>query len=759
MAVVRTSAAHAQFAREVTGQSWEVPQSDKLLIVLEESYTKCAETSGVQSPRDGQHRWIKAIKTLHGNMMPAVENIPSDTSHLLREILQNKGKNLNNNDPNKSMHVMNHGHNPSEASSAVIMSHSENVSVDGDHVSDDLDPRVDSEEDSVGEEEQDIGEQKDGSFGEWQANDSKEAKRARVENILSSMRQVPSDNEDVPSLKAMEVKRPKRKQLQPQQHDGSNGSSEGKYRKVEQMALQEHIRQLQQQLQAVKRKCDQLCDEDLPADERSGDLNHKRSDEVISSKEQNGVGKSPVRDDYFPARRPELDLRHMQQLLQEHDRFDKLSSSAVSVQHIGDMQSVMDSLKTEIIGAITKVVENVMSKMIEKHAVKDNVETKKTVVEEAEKVIQAPTPERKSNNTTPKSDLFSDASLGRLGEKLSAFEAINRDNDVARSQHVPPHVPFPHFPYYMPTQVLPPLYAQEPEQTEALPLIVNTPKKKRTKVTDTRLSPRAKAALLQDSTPSSSHHLDLERHFQSYPHFLPPMLPTSVAIPNPGLQQSDILAFSSLRDNCFPDHRLHSHSPPNDAGSPRSPSDAFSHVGKSDMYDVSPSSDMDGQMQMTSNLTPMHLRKAKLMFFFVRYPSSAILKIYFPDIKFNKNNTAQLVKWFSNFREFYYIQMEKFARQSIAEGCKHIEDIVVTADSELYRVLNLHYNRNNQIEVPETFRIVVQSTLREFFRAISASKDSEPSWKKAIYKVIARMDDTLPEFFKSANWLERLGDA
>lgn len=52
----------------------------------------------------------------------------------------------------------------------------------------------------------------------------------------------------------------------------------------------------------------------------------------------------------------------------------------------------------------------------------------------------------------------------------------------------------------------------------------------------------------------------------------------------------------------------------------------------------------------TQTLTPMHLRKAKLMFFYVRYPSSAILKMYFPDVKFNKNNTAQLVKWFSNFR-------------------------------------------------------------------------------------------------------------
>ena len=52
----------------------------------------------------------------------------------------------------------------------------------------------------------------------------------------------------------------------------------------------------------------------------------------------------------------------------------------------------------------------------------------------------------------------------------------------------------------------------------------------------------------------------------------------------------------------------------------------------------------------TSTLSPMHLRKAKLMFFYVRYPSSSVLKAFFPDIKFNKNNTAQLVKWFSNFR-------------------------------------------------------------------------------------------------------------
>lgn len=45
--------------------------------------------------------------------------------------------------------------------------------------------------------------------------------------------------------------------------------------------------------------------------------------------------------------------------------------------------------------------------------------------------------------------------------------------------------------------------------------------------------------------------------------------------------------------------------------------------------------------------------------------------------------------------------MEKYARQAKVEGVKLTEDLVVTTESELYRVLNLHYNRNNQIEVGE----------------------------------------------------------
>lgn len=42
--------------------------------------------------------------------------------------------------------------------------------------------------------------------------------------------------------------------------------------------------------------------------------------------------------------------------------------------------------------------------------------------------------------------------------------------------------------------------------------------------------------------------------------------------------------------------------------------------------------------------------------------------------------------------------MEKYARQSIAEGVS-ADQVEVTTELELYKILNLHYNRNNQIEV------------------------------------------------------------
>eukprot|EP00064_Thunnus_orientalis_P013665 superscaffoldBa00002262_g13705 len=58
---------------------------------------------------------------------------------------------------------------------------------------------------------------------------------------------------------------------------------------------------------------------------------------------------------------------------------------------------------------------------------------------------------------------------------------------------------------------------------------------------------------------------------------------------------------------------------------------------------------------------------------------------------------------------------------------------------------------NTARTVPDRFLEVVQVTLREFFNAIVAGKDADPSWKKAIYKVICKLDSEVPEIFKSPN--------
>ncbi|XP_077075732.1 prospero homeobox protein 1-like [Siphateles boraxobius] len=168
--------------------------------------------------------------------------------------------------------------------------------------------------------------------------------------------------------------------------------------------------------------------------------------------------------------------------------------------------------------------------------------------------------------------------------------------------------------------------------------------------------------------------------------------------------------------------------------------------------DISPLSESIIQ----EGLSPSHLKKAKLMFFYTRYPSSSMLKMYFSDVKFNRCITSQLIKWFSNFREFYYIQIEKFARQAINDGVVAAVDISVSCDSALYKVLNMHYNKANDFEVPERFLEVTQIALREFFNAIVACRDADPSWKKAIYKVICKLDSEVPDIFKSSSHLQEL---
>uniref|UniRef100_A0A3Q3X5K9 Prospero domain-containing protein n=1 Tax=Mola mola TaxID=94237 RepID=A0A3Q3X5K9_MOLML len=155
------------------------------------------------------------------------------------------------------------------------------------------------------------------------------------------------------------------------------------------------------------------------------------------------------------------------------------------------------------------------------------------------------------------------------------------------------------------------------------------------------------------------------------------------------------------------------------------------------------------RLRRSEGLTTGHLKKAKLLFFYTRYPSSQVLKMCFHDVQFTRCITSQLIKWFSNFREFYYIQMEKFARHALADGLTEVRALAVGRESELFRALNMHYNKASDFQVPDRFLQVAEITLREFYIAISVGRDRNPSWKKGIYKVICKLDSDVPAEFKN----------
>ncbi|XP_042212719.1 homeobox protein prospero-like isoform X2 [Homarus americanus] len=518
---------------------------------------------------------------------------------------------------------------------------------------------------------------------------------------------------------------------------------------------------------------------------------------------------------------------------------------------VTDLEGLADVLKTEITASLAVIIDTIVNKYVQQR--KLLTKQAEVAAEQLNRDIASQLMER---SRSPRSHKMLDRgppNMPRLNGmpaphgplNLSPYPGSENNLNNLNLPHLrpplykPPHGFFhgnlPPMGGMIPSGQTSPFGGMEPEQDEALPLVVTPKKVKRHKVTDSRLTPRTVGRLLEDyprygplpgmggqtsprssppPPPPSHHPHHRPTSFPQPPPLLPVSLPTSVAIPNPSLHDTSLL---------YPSYYGHRASSPMDGRREESPAgpppphphpllhpallaasspDSFSrflHGDHDRASDCSPADPHYDGVQPTisfyspehraavernmrasgpfnifpnerstglishpcdtshsSTLTPMHLRKAKLMFFFVRYPSSSVLKTYFPDIKFNKNNTAQLVKWFSNFREFYYIQMEKYARQYLSEGVKNGDDIAVNMDAEIIRALNLHYNRNNHLEIPEHFRYVVEQTMKEFFKAIQEQKDTEQSWKKAIYKVIARLDETVPEYFKSPTFLEQL---
>ncbi|XP_044744855.1 homeobox protein prospero isoform X5 [Coccinella septempunctata] len=716
-----------------------------------------------------------------------------------------------------------------------------------------------------------------------------DAKKARVENIVSGMRSSPAP----PQVNGCK----KRKLYQPQQHDSNadryidddieEEQEPIKQKRVEKNLLKSQLRTMQEQLAEMQQKYVQLCTRVEQGSEESQEVEEIPSDSEQSLKRSDSPSPVTTSPPIVQPPPPPTLVQQVSKLkispqgppfhngmLPEHPHMNSAAAMYLGVNHKLFMEQEARMAKEAAVAASEAQQQSIPTPQHQTQMPQNKPEH---IAERLQMMRNISTPTNndlegladvlKSEITASLSNLI-DSILTRFvhqrrckqQDAANAAEQLNKDLLMAsqlldrksprtkvaeRPQAPPPQIPTssgPQMPPKPPGINQAPLFGmnhpfckqENPEQNEALSLVV-TPKKKRHKVTDTRITPRTVSRILggqegMGMSPASMEHSQCSSprpppypHHHQPPPMLPVSLPTSVAIPNPGLHESQVFSpyspffhgpshghHMAMQASSSPPrmHKMERESPPihhpptllhpallaaaQHGGSPdyshmRVPSGAVnmdngdrnSDCNSGDIsYDgMQPTisflckdfsknlSSQHPNMSLTpehsSTLTPMHLRKAKLMFFWVRYPSSSVLKMYFPDIKFNKNNTAQLVKWFSNFREFYYIQMEKYARQAVSEGVKNAEDLHVGGDSELYRVLNLHYNRNNHIEVwgpqvPSNFRFVVEQTLREFFKAIQEGRDAEQSWKKSIYKIISRLDDPVPEYFKSPNFLEQL---
>uniref|UniRef100_A0A8C1GN22 Prospero homeobox protein 1-like n=1 Tax=Cyprinus carpio TaxID=7962 RepID=A0A8C1GN22_CYPCA len=572
------------------------------------------------------------------------------------------------------------------------------------------------------------------------------AKRARVENIIRGMSHSPSvtlragDNEregaGQPPSPRENYRENKRKQKLPQQQQQSfqqlvSARKEQKHEERRQLKLQledmqKQLRQLQEKFYQIYDSTDSENDEDgnISEDSMRSDRMDNRAHDSVPDRSDNEM--SDVDPGHFLDRACAL-IRE-QNMVTEGDKPKRDGSRGKNQGPISmhaEGKQLAETLKQELNTAMSQVVDTVV-KVFAKPP---------RPVPQVFQPLQMPPDRFTVNGENP--------NFHTANQRLQCFGDVIIPNplDTFANMQVP----------------------NSNDQTEALPLVVRKNSSDQTGSLPTpgghhhpSLHPSHLSSTMGFSPPSFRHPFPLP--LMGYPFQSPLGAPTG---PYPGkdrsspesldLSRETTILRTKMSSNHLSHHRSISPTHPGNEG--LSLSLIKSECGDlQDMSDISPYSGSTIQ----EGLSPNHLKKAKLMFFYARYPSSNMLKMFFSDVKFNRCITSQLIKWFSNFREFYYIQMEKFARQAINDGVTGADELSVSRDCELFRALNMHYNKANDFEVPERFLEVAQITLREFFNAIVAGKDVDPSWKKAIYKVICKLDSEVPEIFKSPNCLQEL---
>lgn len=542
------------------------------------------------------------------------ETAKSDSQFILREILQNKAETLQK-DADITKPTMQDTQKPHITSSDNPLPSNE---LNGDHViRSDRDSETGSDEESsfldqsrVDETEVDDGKS---DVDENQCNsenvsgeESKEAKRARVENLLTSM-QHPSQymNVDMDMFGYSEVRRQKRKQSLPQQHE-----QPPKYRRLDcphvdeelaglrqLSAMQNYFRQYEEAMPKPMNMFDGMDNMQRLHQAYFVNLSARHAEEL--QKEQ-ALQARPTLGAFEKKVASEKDHFNIAEHVRETMSANKGLSKGMAELNDKELNELIGSLKSKIEEAVSVTVDKELSKFFSKrNKQKDGGKEQTTAKEDHARngeikhesgkkptdhslnsILQLPDKTNVNNNNNS----INNNSAFRL-QGHSAFELPKLNNSIQELPRAPfPHHPplgYPPFSLYLPTSLHQPYPCPivPPEQNEPLSLVVNTPKKKRTKVTDTRLSPRAARALLHENG-SLGSLFDHERALSSG---LGPLnsacLPTSVAIPNPSLQNSDIMSFYKEQAMC--------NSPSeNDRNTPRSnsPSDGGYGFMKSDFY-------------------------------------------------------------------------------------------------------------------------------------------------------------------------------
>ncbi|XP_063775147.1 prospero homeobox protein 1 isoform X3 [Pseudophryne corroboree] len=570
------------------------------------------------------------------------------------------------------------------------------------------------------------------------------AKRARVENIIRGMSHSPNvpmrgnenEREGAPrSISPRESYREnKRKQKLPQQQQQSFQqlvSARKEQKREERRQLKQQLEDMQKQLRQLQEKFYQIYDSTDSENNEDGNLSEdSMHSEMIDARAQDSLGRS---DHELFDLDPGQFIDRARALIREHDlapnnqpkrEGPKVKDHFHSTFH-PEGKHLAETLKQELNTAMSQVVDTVV-KVFSAKPIRQLPQVFPPIqIPQARFAISGEN--HNFHTANQRLQCFGDVIIPN---PLDTFGGVQMPNST--------------------------------DQTEALPLVVRKNSNDQSAPGPPpgshhpalHQSPLSAAA----SFSSSSFRHPFPLPLMAYPFQNPLGAPSAFQGKDRSSPESlDLTRESTSLRTKMSSHHMNHHpcSPGHPPSSTEGLSLSFIKSECGDMQDMSDISPYSGSA-MQEGLSPNHLKKAKLMFFYTRYPSSNMLKTYFSDVKFNRCITSQLIKWFSNFREFYYIQMEKYARQAINDGVTSTEELSITRDCELYRALNMHYNKANDFEVPERFLEVAQITLREFFNAIIAGKDVDPSWKKAIYKVICKLDSEVPEIFRSPNCLQEL---